>query len=1061
MKLKTATTILLLLLTAGMVSAQTNLTGGTNIMQHWEQQWKHVSSETFEVNYYSSDPVLAALASKMAEESLYDVCKLLDFRNRSRYAIYIFQNHADLAQSNMFPEKKTRSGGITPLRNNTLPIVYPGSYKALQKEIRKVVSQMVIEDYYFGGNLQKSVQNTVLLSIPEWYMEGLTAYIGEGWSVEDEWWLSSLANTDLLEFAQEGNSEFHKIARKSIWYFIGSQYGVDKLSEIFYMVRLTRSAEDGIIHVLGITLKTLTERWREFVLQRLVVNNNGRQDLDEVSEVLPLEAGDQLLAFSPHPTESKVAMLLEKTGFQRLVIHDFGTGITQETPVEGGFLTDQFEGYTRQLKMAWSPDGNFIATQIYRNGTEELAFLNLKSNLVNYNSYRKQLDKLIDFSWSPDGKKLIGSALRQGAVDLYRFTPGGSGFAQVTNDPFDNLSPVWSLDGQRIYYSSNRLNDTIQAEEVRYDIYRENLDIWELNLEDKSIRRVTETPLSDEYPVTATSSFELLVRNDQNGIFNLEKLNVFLGQSTWNTNVARGFGPTQTSETEVFFSLPVQGRIRVAHANTDQFNAGEVLENTLLRTLHQEFYESVRLAKERKRIQDSLLANPAKVETPVEETPVPDADSTAEKPEEKPAVKYYVFDEEDTETPRQARKKLIKSRQVLKRTEPIKPDYNAIQIKSPSRTKARWTVDQLSTRLGFDPIFRLNMLLEAKLKDQQGDRTLVAGFRPYWNLRSSDTYVGYGNRRHKVDYFLGLNRQTRFLNRFDFAVRYNATQVYGFASMPFNRFLSVGAGLSASYINRYNLLILIPRNIDGNDLFAGGRLNLTYDRRDVRENFVAKGTYARVDVTNAFSVENSRNEFLTGSFDIRKYMPLRKLVLAGRVSGAWSTGNTPQRYFLGGTDQWLFSQFTNPSDYPIESDLASFHFMEFVTPVHGFQFNARNGSKFFAANAELRIPASRILRTSLSSNPLYNVELIPFFDIGTAWDVGNPLSQKNPIDTETIDSYPLSITVQTLKSPFVMGFGAGARMMLLGYDVRMDLGWGVEDYTVLNPRLHVSLGKNF
>jgi hypothetical protein len=92
---------------------------------------------------------------------------------------------------------------------------------------------------------------------------------------------------------------------------------------------------------------------------------------------------------------------------------------------------------------------------------------------------------------------------------------------------------------------------------------------------------------------------------------------------------------------------------------------------------------------------------------------------------------------------------------------------------------------------------------------------------------------------------------------------------------------------------------------------------------------------------------------------------------------------------------------------------------------------------------------------------LYNLELIPFFDIGTTWSEGNPLSQKNPIDTEVIDSYPLTITVQTLKSPFIMGFGGGARMMIMGYWTRFDLGWGVDDFTILNPRLHLSLGKSF
>nr|MBP6721575.1 BamA/TamA family outer membrane protein [Bacteroidia bacterium] len=155
-------------------------------------------------------------------------------------------------------------------------------------------------------------------------------------------------------------------------------------------------------------------------------------------------------------------------------------------------------------------------------------------------------------------------------------------------------------------------------------------------------------------------------------------------------------------------------------------------------------------------------------------------------------------------------------------------------------------------------------------------------------------------------------------------------------------------------------------------------------------------------------------------------------------------------------------RFQNPADFPIESPhLPALHYMEYITPIRGFQFNGRNGTKFVAANAELRIPLSRIMLNSLNTNPAYNIELIPFFDIGTTWTQGNPLSQKNPIDTQVINSYPLTITVQTLKSPFLMGFGAGTRLQMFGYSMRADLAWGVEDYTILSPRLHLSLGKNF
>jgi outer membrane protein assembly factor BamA len=272
----------------------------------------------------------------------------------------------------------------------------------------------------------------------------------------------------------------------------------------------------------------------------------------------------------------------------------------------------------------------------------------------------------------------------------------------------------------------------------------------------------------------------------------------------------------------------------------------------------------------------------------------------------------------------------------------------------------------------------------------------------------------------------------------------------------------VGGGAHLALLERKNIELLIPKTIDGTELMTGLRLNLTYDKTRNNGLYIAEGTFATLDVANAYSLNVKGHNFVTAKFDVRKYIPVKRFQLAGRLSGAWSGGPMQQQFFMGGTNEALFSKFNNPSDFPIESpNLPAMHYMEYVTPVRGFQFNGRNGTKYIAANAELRIPITRIFRNYLNSTPLYNIEVIPFFDIGSTWTKGNPLSQKNPIDTQTIDSYPLTITVQTLKSPFLMGFGAGTRMQMFGYSMRLDLAWGVDDYTILSPRLHLSMGKNF
>jgi hypothetical protein len=1044
------------------LSAQSNMLGGENIIQQKDFAWKSVKSENFDVNFYTADPVMATIGARYAEEALWEVCRALDFKNRSRFSLHIFLDPNDYIQSNLYPNRRNKEGGRTELFPNAGSVVFPGDYQDFFAEIKKEVARLVITDYYYGGAITASIPYNLLLFLPRWYQEGLPAFLGEGWDFEDELWITSLRNEDMLEYALEGDEYVNMIARKSIWYFIASTYGSEKLSEIFYMTRLTRSVEDGVVHVLGITLKTLTERWREFVLQRITENATFRDQMEDQADPIKLPTKERILSFRLNPVEPIAAVYLEHRGKQRIALYDINAEELLETPIEGGFLTEQYTGFVPDMPMAWSPDGKALLATIYREGTEQFAYYNRTSGDLQYINFKPRLERIFQMEWSHDGRQIVASGLRTGQIDLYRFTPGSSGFVPLTNDGFDNLNPVWSQDDARVYFASTRNSDTTKADFVPYDAYRNHFDVWELTLEDGSLRRITSTAVADEFPVYMQSSFELQLLSNETGIYNLYKRNVFVGDSTVQTNVSQGIHRVFFSDSLVVFTTPEKGRLIMHQADREELLKESVVLKSMLRLQTDKRHEMARRSRALQQRLDSLKQEMDKFpEKFARQDPQKDSkDSTGTKKDSR--VKYYVFDE--AEKPRTVRRRpstTRRRRKARRNTKPAKPDFSTTKVSSPGRSKTQWAADRVTTRIGFDPVFKLSVGLEARLRDLKGDQMLTFGFRPYWDRRSSDTWVQYTNMKGRLDWFGAFERNSRLLTRDEFSVNYSSTRLRGGAVYPINRFLSVGAEAHAVYLNRRNLLLLIPKEIDGNDVAVGARINLTYDNTQRNLQYIRSGTWATINLMNSYSIGAGTYNFTTAQFDFRKYLPVGKSVFVGRFLGAWSSGTNEQQFFMGGTDDWLFSRFSNPSDLPIEGGLTDFNYMQYVTPFHGFRFNARNGSKYLGANAELRLPITRMFKSSLNTSPLYNLELIPFFDIGTTWSEGNPFSQKNPIDTETIDSYPLNITVQTLKSPFIMGFGAGARIMLLGYWTRFDLGWGVDDFTVLTPRLHLSLGKNF
>lgn len=1054
--------LLALLVTSLRLPAQTNLLGGMNVPHNKQFDWKNIATPSFDIHYATDDPVMAGVAGKMAEEALWDICRTFDYKNRSRFALYLYLNPNDLIHSNGYPVPNEKDNGLTPLRINTAHMAFPGNYHDFREQIRMEVTRLLMEDYYYGGPIQLSIQNTVLLYLPSWYSEGLPAYLGEGWDYEDELWLASLENADLLNFAVEGQGPIHHTARKSIWYFIAQNYGPEKLGEIFYMTRLTRSVEDGVIHVLGITLKTLTEKWREFVLQHISDNDNFRESITKASTVARISSHDQILSFALHPSQPKAALYLSREGRQRVVIYDFETRKLKETPISGGFQTEQYDRFRFEMPLAWSPNGNQLVTTVYDKGGEYLAWYDLDQGRVKFTRIQPSLDRIFQIAWNPAGTQLVCSGLQQGQIDLYRFIPGASSFVQLTHDFHDDLHPVWSQDGERIYHASTRQAAEPSAGSLtRFDANETGFDVWAYDVKEGSLARVTHSPLYNEYPVAMQSSYELLLRSDQTGLYNLQQVNVFLGDSSYVTNMSPGMYRAALSDSLLAYSTTSQGKLMVYVAPREEVVHEQVATRTMLRQRHDKEAALERIKKENAARMDSLRNATQPQLDPKKLDQGTDADTAqvSDKP-----VKYYVFDddEEDNDNAKPRRRTKKTNADYLLKKEPERPDFDETEVKSPSRTRTTWVADRVTTRFGFDPVLKLSFLAEARLRDQQGNHQLTMGFRPYLDFHSTDTYIRYANLKHTLDYQVGFTRSGRFLNKAGLAAKYNWSRLDGALVLPFSRYLSMGLGGHVALLDRKNIALLIPKTIDGTALMAGGKLNVTYSKVEMNGQFANRGSIATVDIYNAYSFSNGDDHFVTARMDLRKYIPVKRFVLAGRLSGAWSEGPMEQQFFLGGTPEALLGRFANPADFPIEnSHLPALHYMEYVTPIRGFQFNGRNGTKYVAANAELRIPISRIFLNFLNSNPAYNVELIPFFDIGTTWTQGNPLSQKNPIDTETINSYPLTITVQTLKSPFVMGFGAGARMQMFGYSMRFDLGWGVEDYTILTPRLHLSLGKNF
>ena len=135
--------------------------------------------------------------------------------------------------------------------------------------------------------------------------------------------------------------------------------------------------------------------------------------------------------------------------------------------------------------------------------------------------------------------------------------------------------------------------------------------------------------------------------------------------------------------------------------------------------------------------------------------------------------------------------------------------------------------------------------------------------------------------------------------------------------------------------------------------------------------------------------------------------------------------------------------------------------MEFITPVRGFPYNARRGTKYLLWSNELRIFLNHLFAYWIPQKHDRLLYWFIFHDIGTAWTTGNPFSQRNPVEVRNIYYYPFTIRVQSLKNPFIISTGTGLCIDTSGLRLKITASWLIEDSQLSDFRLDFGFGREF
>lgn len=1059
---------------------------GKNRVQYYDYYWNYYRFDDFDCYFNEQGRGLAEYTAAYAFKKLEEIEDFFDYTLEKRLLFVIHNKNAEYKQSNIglvtSDEENYNTGGFSRIIKNKVMLYYEGDHESYNRQIAGSIAEVLISEVLYNADVRDRITSSSLITMPEWYHKGLVNYVAYGWDYETDNRVRDGIMSGRYKKISHLENEDAIAAGQSFWRFIGNKYGDALIPNIIYITKIYKNVDDGFLYVTGKKLKELLKEWQQYYRDEFAGDTNLPGNDENVLRVSKKEQIIQQVRVSPDG--QFIAYVTNDWGRKRIWLYDQSNG-KQKVIFRAEPKLDNASDKTYPV-MAWHP-GSKLFTFI----NEEKAGLEINFYRIADRSTEKRsllyFDKILDFSYSPEGSRLIFSAVRDGLTDLYIHTISSGTNEQLTRDLPDDLNPSFlKQNPDEIIFSSNRLTDTLSGSGSPFEKTGLNYDLFTYNLNRKGnlLTRLTEGEYTDRFNPAGLTRNELTYTGDANGVFNRYKAvfdstishidttvhyRYFINSQPI-TNYERNITDQSveySSDTygEILFS---KGRYNLRKGILSNLKPvpGDEIKTTVYRKERSRYLaradsiEQLRqwlIAEDRKR-RDTLTK-------PLYEYYITD---------ELIDINHYIFEKE---------KQNYYDELWRKDYMDIDLDTGGIDLPQLRIYETSFYNNYIVNQIDFSflnntyqvyssgaPYYNpgINGLMRFGIVDLFENYRVTGGFRLSGNFDSNEYLASVENLKGKFDKQLIFYRQA-FLSSNDTSYfKSHSHNLYLSYSYPFSPVLALKGTIAYRNDRHVYLSVDMPTLNSKSISQHWGSLKgeLIYDNTRKRSVNIYYGTRFKIFGEYYNELTTSKSDMIVLGFDFRKYIKIhRELIWANRFAASTSYGPTKLIYYLGGVDNWmgyLFNKYPMfDNSIPVDPAV-NYGFQTLATNMRGFSQNIRNGNKFALINSEIRWPFVRYLAGHpLRSNFLNSLQVVGFGDIGTAWTGKSPWSGDNAYDIEVLRNGPITVTLDSNRQPVVAGFGFGARAQLMGYFIRADWAWGIENNYLLPKIFYLSFSLDF
>ena len=439
---------------------------GKNRIRYDNFQWHIYTTDHFQIYYYPELEQHLERVAGYAESAYQHVSTELKHDLGAKVPLVLFKTQAEFQQQNVIPSEIPEgvAAFAEPTRDRmVLPIDEPPDqlYRLITHELTHIFEFDIIP----RGLVQRG--------IPLWVDEGLSDYMAGVWNPMDLMTVRDVAVADIVpkmtDFEGYGGFTNPRLVYNlghACFEFIESRWGKEGVRQYIFSLRKTviGGGTTPFEEAFRIKADEFDEQFEKYLKDRFKMFRDRERPVDYGRNLAPDARKTKftsLLSIEPSPSgdlfagvsgnrkdqEMDIVLISAKDGS---VIRNLTPGFDKDRGFE--YISVPGARWNTVPWMSWSPVGDRLA---YFARTEKQRSLIVQNVVTDKTEVRVQLhavDVPESPDWSPDGKMIYFSALKNGIGDIWSIDPETEQLTNLTQDDFADYSPTASPDGKSLVY---------------------------------------------------------------------------------------------------------------------------------------------------------------------------------------------------------------------------------------------------------------------------------------------------------------------------------------------------------------------------------------------------------------------------------------------------------------------------------------------------------------------------------------------------------------------------------------------------------------------------------